>query len=399
MAPRLFFSVGEPSGDLHAANLIREIQSLCPPTQCRGFGGSKMVEVGFDNDFDLTTMAVVGFSEVLPKIREFYRIADRASDIFRSRLVDAVVLVDFPGFNWHIAKRAKRFDIPVIYYCPPQLWAWGGWRVRKVKKYVDQVFSILPFERDWYQQHGVSVEYVGHPFFDEIASRKLDERFIERTRKDETVQVVVLPGSRDREIETVWPMQLEVIRRIHRQHPKVEFLIANYKGSHAIRCREALGHQDRKIPIDFFVGKTSELIEAADCAMMKSGSVSLEMMARGTPAVVLYRISPISYAIVRTLATCSSMTLPNMLAGRTIMPEYLSVGNPEVTIQKVTESMQQLITSKTHRAYYREQLLELAGQYAQPGASRRVAESILRCFPNAMTQSLTAPTAGSTMAA
>ena len=127
MLSRLFFSVGEPSGDLHAANLIRALTANAPKLHCRGFGGLQMVQAGFECDFDLTQMAVVGISEVLPKLREFYRLADQASDIFRSGAVDAVVLVDFPGFNWHIAKRAKQFGLPVFYYCPPQLWAWGGW--------------------------------------------------------------------------------------------------------------------------------------------------------------------------------------------------------------------------------------------------------------------------------
>ena len=122
---RLFFSVGEPSGDVHGANLIRALREQSPGIVTRGFGGTKMVEAGLESDFDLTTLAVVGFAEVLPKLREFFRVADIAEDIFKRGLVDGVVLVDFPGFNWHIAKRAKKYGLPVYYYLPPQLWAWA----------------------------------------------------------------------------------------------------------------------------------------------------------------------------------------------------------------------------------------------------------------------------------
>ncbi len=144
MSQRIFFSVGEPSGDLHAAKLIRALQEQSPGIKCRGFGGPQMEEAGLACDFDLTRMAVIGLVEVFPKLREFFRIADQATDIFRQGLVDAVVLVDFPGFNWHIAKRAKKFGIPVYYYMPPQLWAWGSWRVRKLRRNVDRVLCNLP---------------------------------------------------------------------------------------------------------------------------------------------------------------------------------------------------------------------------------------------------------------
>jgi lipid-A-disaccharide synthase len=377
MLSRLFFSVGEPSGDLHAANLIRAMNCVAPQIQCRGFGGLQMVQAGFECDFDLTQMAVVGISEVVPKLREFFRLADQASEIFESGAVDAVVLVDFPGFNWHIAKRAKKCGLPVYYYCPPQLWAWGGWRVKKIKKYVDRVLCNLPFERDWFAKHQVAADFVGHPFFDDVAMRPLDSRFIQKVRDYDRMQVAVLPGSRDHEVDNIWPIQLEVIRRLHRKYPKVQFLVAAYKDAHALRCRQQLTPADRSLPLDFYVGKTSELIQLADCSLMKSGSVSLEMMARGTPAVVVYHLSRISYTIMRSLAQCDSMTLPNLIAGKTIMPEFLAVGAAKKATNQVTMAMDRMIGDEKFRAECRQQLQSLADNIAQPGASRRAAESIV----------------------
>jgi lipid-A-disaccharide synthase len=197
MGQRIFFSVGEPSGDLHAANLIERMRRMDPSTRVRGFGGSKMIQAGLDLDFDLTSMAVVGISEVLPKLREFFRIADIAEGCFRRGEVDGVVLVDFPGFNWHIAKRAKKYGLPVYYYLPPQLWAWGSWRIRKMRRYVDHVLCNLPFEQAWFESHGMKTTLVGHPFFDEVANHVLDHKFMLRWRDNNRLQVSCCraPGS------------------------------------------------------------------------------------------------------------------------------------------------------------------------------------------------------------
>ncbi len=373
----IFFSVGEPSGDLHASNLLRSLQQACPAMTFRGFGGSRMLEAGCQLDFELTRLAVVGFAEVLPKLREFYRIADIASSIFDAQRPDAVVLVDFPGFNWHIARRAKKRGIPVIYYLPPQLWAWGAWRIRKMQRHVDHVLCNLPFEPEWYASRGMSVDYVGHPFFDEVASHPLDEKFMSKWRQHAGVQVVVLPGSRTREIQNIWPIQLAAIRELAARHPRTRFLVACLKDRHCIACRQGLEPQDEKIDINFFVGRTSELIELSDCALTKSGSVSLEMMARGTPAVVVYHASRLLYEIGKRLTNLTSMTLPNLIANKTIMPEFLAVGSNASTIEKTVAAMDRLIGDPAERARQTTELSELSRQFAVPGASRRAAQTIL----------------------
>lgn len=378
MSKRLFFSVGEPSGDLHAANLIRALRSVDSSIAARGFGGVRMTQAGFDCDFDLTSMAVIGFAEVIPKLREFYRIADMAEDIFRRGECDGVVLVDFPGFNWHIAKRAKKYGLPVYYYLPPQLWAWGGWRVKKIRKYVDRVLCNLPFEKDWFERRGVQVEYVGHPFFDVVHSQPLCARFLSQWKSENAVRVAVLPGSRDHEVHRIWPLQLEIIRRLHREFPNVRFMVAALKDQHALWCRSQIGPEDRHLPIEVFVGKTSELIELADCALMKSGSVSMEMMARGTPCTVLYHCSRSTFALARILTRLKSMTLPNMMANATVMPEFLAIGNSTKAVDQATEAMRKLISDPQARMEQRKALQELSDRFAQPGASQLAAEIIAR---------------------
>ena len=379
---RLFFSVGEPSGDLHAGNLIRAIQKTSPSSTFRGLGGPGMVQAGLQQDYDLTTLAVMGFAEVLPKLREFFRVADLAEACFARGEVDGVVLVDFPGFNWHIAKRAKKYGLPVFYYLPPQLWAWGGWRVRKMRRNVDHVLCNLSFEKSWFEDRKVNAHYVGHPFFDVVAKQELDSRFVDGWRDPRTIQVSVLPGSRDHEVHHIWPLQLQVIRNLAILHPKARFLIATIKDSHALWCRSQMTEADSKLPIHIFTGKTSEIIELSDCSLMKSGSVSLEMMARGKPAAVIYHLSNTTYAMSKVLVKCKRMSLPNLIAGELVLPEFLSHGKLDSksalkSIVDVTEEMSRLIGSPEYRTTLQRNLLQLASQFAQPGASDAAASYIV----------------------
>ncbi len=338
-----------------------------------------MRDSGCELDFELTGLAVVGFVEVLPRLREFFRIADRASDVFAQQRPDAVVLVDFPGFNWHIAKRAKQHGIPVFYYLPPQLWAWGAWRLKKMRQSVDHVLCNLPFEPDWYRERDMAVEYVGHPFFDEVAEHRLDEKFLDRWGTCDATQVAVLPGSRTREVKHIWPMQLAVIRELARRHPQTRFLVACLRDRHCLWCQQQVGDADSQLNIEFFVGRTSEIIEVADCSLMKSGSASLEMMARGTPSVVIYHISQALNIIRRCLTNLQSMTLPNLIAGETIMPEFLAVGGSTAgTIEKSIAAMDRLISDRGERGRQRHELLSLSRRFAQTGASEKAARAILR---------------------
>ncbi len=335
-----------------------------------------MESAGCAVDFDLTSMAVVGFVEVLPKLREFFQIADQASDIFANQRPDGVVLVDFPGFNWHIAKRAKALDIPVVYYLPPQLWAWGAWRLNKMRRSVRHVICNLPIEEQWFRERDISVDYVGHPFFDDVAERQLDQRFLNSWSTHTGVQVAVLPGSRTREVHKIWPMQLAAIRELSRRHPKTRFLVACLKDAHCLWCKHQLTSQDEKLQIEFFVDRTSEIIEVADCSLMKSGSVSLEMMARNTPSVVCYHAGRIFYSIGRLLTDIQFMSLPNLLAQRTIMPEFLAVGSTAKATEQIIAAMDRLIGDPEERMKQTLELQALAAKYAQPGASGRAAESI-----------------------
>jgi len=375
----IFFSVGEPSGDQHAARLATELRRIDPQWKLRGFGGPSMQAAGCDIDEDLTQHAVVGLLEVLPKLRQFFALADQAEAIFQAGGIDAVVLVDFPGFNWHIAKRAKKYGIPVYYYCPPQLWAWGGWRIGKMRRTVDHVLAVLPVEQEYFEQRGVPSTYVGHPFFDAVVEQSLDQQVLQRfetlTQQGERL-VAVLPGSRDHEVHANWPLMLESIRQLHRQYPSARFLVAAYRDRQCLWCRKTLHEEDASIPIEFYVGRTSELIEASRCAMMVSGSVSLELMARRTPAAVLYRVGRFLHTVAKLMVRIDSITLPNLMDRRKVFPEFVSVGRTQPATEFLSESVGAMLGDSFYYARVRSQLDELCDVHARAGASARAAGKI-----------------------
>jgi lipid-A-disaccharide synthase len=378
MTQNVFFSVGEPSGDLHAARLIAHMRNQADRIAIRGFGGCHMVAAGFQQDYDLTQLAVVGFVEVLPKLRQFFRCKDQAKQIFRNHHIDAVVLVDMPGFNWHIAAEAKKKNIPVFYYLPPQLWAWGQWRIKKMKRTVDHVICALPFERDFYLQHKMDATLVGHPFFEHAASHPIDQEWIQALKRENSQRVAVLPGSRRRELQKIWPLQIKAIQELARRFPSYVFDIACLNSAHAEICHTIYRESaDADLPIRIHVGKTSELIEASTCVLMKSGSVSLELLARSKPACVMYHASVSTYTLAKLLSHARYITLPNIIADKPIVPEFIAIGKSDSVLSKIVDCMSELISNEKAREIQIHHLREVRSLCGTSEASAQAAEFIL----------------------
>ncbi len=373
---RIFFSVGEPSGDQHAAHLIDELRQRQPDFQAVGYGGPAMRAAGCALRFELTTMAVMGFLRVIPLLGQFIRLARAAGREFRDNPPDAVVLVDFPGFNWWIARSASRAGVPVFYYMPPQLWAWAPWRIRRVRKYVSHVLCALSFEHDWYASRGVRATYVGHPFFDEVAAKRLDAELVSGIREAGPT-LAVLPGSRRHEVERNFPIMLEAARRLSREHPRVRFAVACYNAEQRHLVEEILNRAADPPEMQMHVGCTSEIIEAADCCMLVSGSVSLELLARRTPGVVLYRLTRLHTTLRPLVIRCRYITLPNLMADAEVMPEFVSSGNPQPTVESLYSALDKWFREPRELARARRQLGELADSVVITGATARAADVIL----------------------
>ncbi len=382
---RIFFSAGEPSGDQHAAHLIHELQSRRSDFKAEGFGGPEMRRHGCSLHFELTQLAVMGFLRVVPLIAKFRRLVKQAEAHFATSPPDAVVLIDFPGFNWWIARAARRRGIPVYYYLPPQLWAWAGWRIRRVRKWVDHVICTLPFEYDWYKSRGVKTTWVGHPFFDEVAARTLDESLIQRLRDGAaghapTNVIALLPGSRNHEVDRNFPLMLEVVRQVSQAVRGIRWVVANYRAEHTATC-EDMQHAARlpdNIDIQFVAGRTPEAIEAADCCLMVSGSVSLELLARRKPGVVLYRGHRIGLIASYFLMKCRFITLVNLIADDEIMPEFISVGDPAEHIRGMAGQLVEWCCNRHVLERKVAEMSALADQAAITGATGRVADLLER---------------------
>jgi lipid-A-disaccharide synthase len=374
----IFFSAGEPSGDQHAAHLVQALRQRVPNARFSGFGGPQLEQAGAELLYPLTDMAVMGVTAVMPLLRKFFRIAEQGRRFLEEQRPDAVVLVDFPGFNWHIAKYAKQAGIPVYYYCPPQLWAWASWRIKKVRKYVDCILSVLPFEAEWYRNQGVRVEYVGHPFFDEVAEKQLNEGFCRTLRASSPRLVGFLPGSRRSEVTRNFPAMLEVARRIHRDHPEVRFPVACYKESQMDYCVAELKKYDNALPLDFHVGRTSEIIATMDCCLMVSGSVSLEVLARGKPAAVMYRSNLLNYLICQALVHVKYMALPNLMVNREMLPEFLYVSHVRKNAARMHAVLDRWLRHPLEMQAVARDMDTLRWETVQTGGISKAADTVLK---------------------
>lgn len=375
---RIFVSAGEPSGDLHAANLIESLRERLPQAEFVGFGGDRMEKAGATLLYPLVTLAVMWFGRVLLNIHKFFRLLYQADQYFLREKPDAVILIDFPGFHWWVARRAKARGIPVFYYVPPQLWAWAGWRVKKVRKFVDHVLCSLPFEPAWYHERGVSgAVFVGHPYFDELSERALDQAFVAAERANPTPLVAILPGSRTQELVRNLPIMLRAAVKLAATRPDVRFAIACLHERHAGLAREIMTKEKLELPLVIHAAKTPELIRVANVAWAVSGSVGLELMVEALPSVVLYKIRPFDLWVASFFIKSRFISLVNLLADAEVMPEYLTAQDVS---SELAEWARIWLSDPVKRQEAATRLAALRDRVAVPGASDRAADRIVQAL-------------------
>lgn len=370
---RIFFSVGEPSGDLHGANLIRSLKARQPDLECVGFGGEHMAAAGCRLDHPLSDLAIMGFTGIVAHVPTFLSLVSRADRLFRHRRPDAVVLIDYPGFNWWMARRAHFHGVPVFYFVPPQLWAWAGWRVKKMRRWVDHVLCTLPFEAPWYQERGVAAQYVGHPFFDELPHQRLDDAFLRGQRLQGGPVIGLLPGSRTGEVEKNLPTLVRAAQAIHRKRPGVRFLVACYRPAHQKMVDDYLRRHPTPA-VQTHVGRTPEIIELSHSIIAVSGSVSLELLYRQKPTVVIYRVNAVDARLARLLLTTKYICLVNLLAERELYPELPS---ERCEAAAAADHILHWLDDSTARTDLCRELAALKQRVAEPGACGRTADAIL----------------------
>ncbi len=361
---------GEPSGDAHAAALVKEL-SDCGDFDFFGATGPRMRAAGVEtivNSDDLAIMGIVEVGSVLPRFISAFR---RLRTAAIQRAPDAVVLVDWPEFNLRLASALHRRGLKVIYYISPQLWAWRPRRVSKIKRDVDLLLSILPFEAEWYRNRGVEhVEFVGHPLSGEVKATFGREEFCRRNDLDPARPIVsFLPGSRRKELERILPPMLEAIARLRVVRPEVQPVVVVAPSRTAAETREILGSEKVKLVQQ----QTREALGASDAAAIASGTATLEAALLETPMVVVYKESPINWHTLGRLITVTHFGLVNLVAGKEIAKELMQ---DQLTGEDLANELLKLLEPETNRAT-RENLRNVAHKLGQPGASERAAKSIV----------------------
>jgi lipid-A-disaccharide synthase len=363
---------GEASGDLHGATLCRALRALAPARPLLGMGGERMAAAGFERLADVTAAAVTGGTEAFGPLPILFRAWRRLRGALEGpRRPAALVLIDFPEFNLRLARVARRAGIPVIYFIPPQVWAWRPWRARVVARRTSLVLAVFPFEVALYRQAGARVEFIGHPILDALAEAPTRETARRRLGLDPEASVVgLLPGSRGHEIERTLPVLHAAGARVAAARPQTRFVLAAVAGmSPDPATRLGAGP-----PVQIVRGDTYAVMRAADLLLVNSGTATLEAALLGTPTVVCYRMSRLSEAWVRLLVRVPWIALPNITLGRRVVPELYQ---RTFTAERVAAEALALLGTPAALAAQREAFRELAGVLGEPGVGHRAAQRIL----------------------
>ena len=359
---------GEASGDLHGANLMKSLKREDKKAEFRFFGGDLMQSQGGTLVKHYSEMAFMGFVEVLANVGTIYKNLGKAKQDILSFNPDAIILIDFPGFNLKIASFAKKQGIKVLYYISPKVWAWNPKRVLNIKKVVDRMFCILPFEVDFYKRWGMDVDYVGNPLMDAIEDNEQDDQFKLKYNLDLRPVVALLPGSRMQELNKILPVMITVADRF----PEYQFVIAGAPGFKKDVYNPFL--KGRKIPVIF--NNTYNLLTNSRAAVVTSGTATLETAILKIPQVVVYKGNSISVGIARLLVKIKFISLVNLIMNEEIVKEFIQ---EDCNTEKIAEELDLIL----HDPLYRTRILinydELSDKIGEPGASMRTAKLMI-CY-------------------
>lgn len=372
----IMLSAGEASGDLHGGTLCRALRKLSPGIRLTGMGGGHMAAAGMEVIVDPTGQAAVGTSEVVGRVPALYR-AYRAMG--RRLLVDrpdALVLIDFPEFNLRLARRARRAGVPVVYFIPPQLWAWRAGRVRQMARRVKRVLAVFPFEPPLYERARVPVTFVGHPLLDVLPLDLTRDEARRRLAVDPGHALIgLLPGSRPGEIERLLPSMLDAARRLAAADGRRRFVLGLAPTVAREEVATIMSAAGPGIPpIELVSGRTYEVMSAADTLLIASGTATLEAALLGAPMVICYRVSRLTELIARALTRVQWIGLPNLVSGRVVVPELIQ---GEVTGARLAQEATRLLDDPVAATAQRAAFKDLRARLGEPGVGLRAARAVL----------------------
>lgn len=368
----LFLAAGDPSGDNAASRVVEHLKHLLPTIDLVGLGGPKLAALGQQQLAAADDLAVLGFWEVAKRYGYFRRLMHSCVDEIARRRPDAVVLVDYPGFNLRLAARVKRLGIPIYYYIAPQVWAWGRNRVKQMRRDLDRLFVILPFEPEFFNAHQIETDFVGHYLLEDIPTRFIS------SPSPGNLQLALLPGSRRQEVERMLPVMLETAAGYCRKH-RARAVVAAIRGVYDYeRAVAQVGESALSIVYD----DSRQVVFDSDFVVTASGTATLETAIIGRPMVVVYRTGWITYQVARQLVRLNSIALANLVLGQSIVPELIQGG---MTAPAINAKLDRYAADSDYRGSVTAALKSVPGRLGGEGASERVARRLVQLLAERQT--------------
>lgn len=364
---RVFVSAAEPSADAHCAGLISALNKKGYDIEFVGVGGPKMARAGC-NLLESTVGRAAMIYKAFTQVAHFYKLIRRIGHFLKTNNVDLVVVCDSPSFNFHVAKAAKKAGVKTLFYVAPQLWAWGGWRIRTLRKCCDKLCCLLPFEQDWFRSRGLDAVFVGNPLLDELETGPAHHGKY-RDFSDENAQIAIMPGSRPAEIDALWRPMQQIALRLKEKYPAATFVAVavDAEREKILKAAQVSGFECR-----YAVDSVHNTAATVDFSIVASGSATLEVAAAGCPMVIMYQSSKVLWHLVgRWLVKTRYLSLVNILAGRELVPEFMPYFN---SIEPIVTSIEQLLQDSGRLAQIGKALMNLTEPLTEKNAREEVAK-------------------------
>jgi len=366
---KLMVLAGEASGDLHAAGFIHRLKELLPETHFFGMGGPKMEDEGVEVIYHIQDLSLIGFTEPLRKLPFFRRVMKEMIELLEKKKPDLVILVDYPGFNLRFARQVKKRGIPLVYYICPQVWAWAGWRIKKIARLVDRAIVVFLFEKDLYHRVKLRADFIGHPLIEVIGKEPKGEAFRQLMGVENGEEVLGLfPGSRKGEVKRILPLMLEACRLLSKKVKVRPFLALSPNIPPDLARSLVKGYE-----VEILKGRNYELMAGSSLVLVASGTATIEATILGTPMVIVYRLSSLSWLLGRLVVRLPYIGMVNILAGKPLAPELIQKrADPE----HIAYEAWRLLKDEPRRRKMREGLLEVKKVLGEPGAYFRAAQIV-----------------------
>ncbi|MEA1882718.1 MAG: lipid-A-disaccharide synthase [Candidatus Marinimicrobia bacterium] len=366
-APTFFIVAGEASGDLHGAKLIQALKNTHHDCRFVGHGGNKMIAEGLECMYHTDQLAIMGFSEVIKHLPFMINVMGKSLERMREQKPARNILIDYPGFNLRLAKNCYGLHIPTTYFILPQLWAWKENRIKTFQNYIDQSLSIFPFEQDWFEERGVPTNYVGHPF-SEIEGPTTDKEsfYNKHGLKNSDKTLILLPGSRQQEIDQHWPIYCDTVKMLRCKRPELKVIVGKASGVNVPNSIQGLKYEENDIRAAMTYGTA---------ALTASGTATLECAVLDIPEVVCYKLSFISGLIAKKLNKSPYAAMVNLIAGREIVPEFL---HNDATPNNLSKALFPLFEQSSERRIMLDGFDEVRRSLGLPGVYDRAADLILK---------------------